>query len=184
MVEVLKKCFATNLNEYNNIGIDFEINKFLVWVSAATMVGIIFLNLYRRNIKLLVSRLFMHKAKSEETAKTLSELGLAESRGIKRMLTGENLLTKIVGRVGESKYSYEEYKALPKKEKVKRTSIDFSSAGFYVRNEHFLLGESVCFKYSTSIVRTVVECVFVVMICTCLIACMPGILNVINNLLK
>ena len=39
-------------------------------------------------------------------------------------------------------------------------------------------------RYVTSVPRTIVSCVFVAIICVCVIACMPEILRLINDLLK
>ena len=183
MLEIFKTCFSTNLNEYDNIGIDLEINKVLVVAFSAMMVGIIFFNLYRQNIKAMVSQLVRHGAKSEDCAKTLGALGLNNSRIIKNMLLGNNLLTKIVARKGEVRYEYSEYKALSKEEKRKALAVDLDTAEFYIREDKFTLADGVVARYGTSVINTLIACLFTAIICVCLIACMPGILNVINNML-
>ena len=100
------------------------------------------------------------------------------------MLLGENLLTRIVARVGDRRYEYEEYKALTKEEKEKISTVDYSTARFYIREDKLYLAEEVTARYESSLVNTVIACVFVAIVCVCLIACMPGILNVINNALS
>ena len=93
MFEVLKKCFSINLNEYKYIGVDLEINKIILCTAVVLMACIVVFNTYRANIKLTVSQLVRHKAKDEESAKTLSELGLDRSRAIKKLLGKNNMLT-------------------------------------------------------------------------------------------
>jgi hypothetical protein len=184
MFKVLKECFSSNLNDYDNIGINREINKVILGAVIALIVGVIFLNVYRGNIKLVVTQLTRHKSKSEEDAKTLTELGLDNNRITKWMLSRENLLTKIVGRKGEKKYGYEEYKALTKKERIEAEKFDINTAEFYIREEQRDLAKGAMERYGTSIMHTTMTCVFIAIISVCVIASMPEILDIINNLLR
>lgn len=183
MFEVLRECFAINLNDYENINFSLEINKVVLGVSIALVLGIIFLSLYRGNIRLVVMQLTRHGAQSEESAKKLSELGLEKSVFVKYLLSGNNALTKVVARVGEKKYSYEDYVALSKEERKESEKINFENAAFYIKEEEKNLVMTIMEKYSASVTRTALASVFVVIICVCVIACMPGILNVINKTL-
>ena len=184
MFEILKKCFSINLNDYEYINVDLEINKVVFGTFVALIISIIVFNLYRGNIKRVVSQLARHGAKSEDKAKTLAELGLDKSRAIKKLLSGENMLTKVVGRVGESVYGYDEYMALTKEEKKESDEFDVSEARFYIREEQADRAANIIEKYNTSAQRTAVACVFAAIVGVCLILSMPGILNVINNLLQ
>ena len=183
MLKVLKTCFSINLNEYENIGVDLEINKVLVIAFAAIIVGIILFNMYRQNIKLVVSQLIRHRAKSEDSAKTLGELGLHSNNAVRKMLLAENLLTRVVARCGERRFSHEEYKALTDEEKKEISTVDFDTARFYIREEKRTFAEGVVTRYNSSTPSTVISCVFAAIVCVCLVACMPGILNVINRIL-
>ena len=184
MLKIFKDCFSVNLNEYDNIRVNLEINKVILVAFFVLIIGIILFNSYRRNIRLAVSQLIRHGAKTQENAKTVGELGLGNVAPIKRMLLGENLLTRIVARVGDRRYEYDEYKALTKEEKEKISTGDFATARFYIREDKLYLAEEVTARYESSLVNTVIACVFVAIVCVCLIACMPGILNVINNALS
>ena len=184
MFEVLKKCFAINLNDYENINFDLEINKVILGAFCALMVGIVLLSIYRGTVRTVLMQLIRHGASAEENAKTLEELGLEKSRAVKQFLSGDNILTKMVSRVGEKKYSYKEYTELSKEEMRKTDKVDFSSARFYIKEEMKDRANVFVEKYVTSIPRTAASCVFVAIICICIIACMPEILNGINNLLK
>ena len=183
MFEVLKKCFSINLNDYEKINVKLEINKVVLGTLIALIIGVIFFNLYRGTIKLVVAQLVRHNAKNEDNAKTLSEIDLDKNKAVRWMLSGENLLTKIVGRRGEKRYEYEEYKALSKKERQEAEKFDIDAAEFYVRDEQSSLASTVVEGYGTSVMRTVVACVFIAIVGICIIACMPEILELINNLL-
>lgn len=187
MFKVLKECLSINLNEYENININLEINKVILAACGVFIIFIILFDVYRMGIRSMVNQLIRHGAKDEESAKSLKELGLEGTRiirVIKMMLARDNLLTKVVARSGEKKYSYEEYKALSKEEREENEKIDFSTATFYVKEEQSSLVSGIVEKYGTSVQRTALSCSFVVLMGICLVACMPGILNVLNNILK
>ncbi|MBQ7343522.1 MAG: hypothetical protein IJW53_02015 [Clostridia bacterium] len=184
MFEVLKKCFDINLNDYENIKFDLEINKVILGAFAVLMIGIVYLSFYRGSIRAVVMQLMRHNADSEEDAKTLGELGLDKSWMVKRLFSGNNILTKTVARVGEKKYEYEEYKALSKAERRESEKIDFAKAKFYISEENKDRAMNIVDRYVTSIPRTVASCVFIAIICVSVIACMPELLNLINNLLE
>ena len=184
MYKVLKECFSINLNDYDNIGINLEINKVILGAFIALIVGVVFLNLYRGSIKLVLMQLTRHGAKNEEDAKTLSEIGLNNNKVVRWMLKRENLLTKIVGRKGEKKYEYEEYKALSNKERVEIEKFDIDTAEFYIKEEQSTLAAGAMERYGTSVQRTVMTCVFIALVSICVIACMPEILDVVNDLLR
>ena len=169
-MEFLKTCFSINLNEYENIGIDLEINKVLAITFAVFITGIILYNSYRRNINLTLSQLIRHGARNEESAKTLKDLRLDEVAAVRRMLRGNNLLTKLVARAGDGK--------------SETLDDDLLKARFYIKEEKYLLAESMSTRRDASVPSTVMACIFTAIVCVCIIACMPGILNVINNLLQ
>ena len=187
MFKFLKECLSINLNEYENININLEISKVVLAACVAFIIGVILFDIYRGSIRVMVAQLMRHGAKDEENAKTLKEIGLEESRLIKvvkMMLSRDNLLTKVVARSGAKQYSYEEYTALSKEEKEKDSKIDFSTAKFYVKEEQSTLASGIVEKYGASVQRTALSCAFIILIGLCLIASMPGILNVVNNLIK
>lgn len=183
MLEVLKKCFAVNLNEYENINFDLEINVVVLGAFVAVILGVIFLSVYRGSIRVMVVQLTRHGAKDEESAKTLKELGLYDSRITKRLLSGHNVLTSVVGRVGAVKYDYETYMKMSEQERAESEKIEFDFARFYIKEEEANRAGFIVERYNTSLTRTLVSCLFVAILCCCIIACMPGILNVVNELI-
>ena len=184
MLEAIKKHFALNLKSYSNIGINLEINKIVLGTLIILILGVVVLNNYRGNVRLMAMQLTRHNAKNEDGAKTLKQLGLHKSNGIKKLLHGENTLTRIVARVGEVRYSYEEYKALSKKEKKAKVKIDFDEAEFYLREDQADRIANILEKYNVTIGRTAMTCIFIAILGGCVIACMPEILSIINNMLK
>lgn len=183
MSEALKNAFKINLSDYENISFDLEINKVILGASIALIIGIILFNTYRSKIRLVVMQLVRHEAYSVESAKTLTELRIDKTFILKYLFSGNNILTKIVARVGEKSYTYEEYVALSKEKREKAELIDFESEEFYIRDDKKDFALSVIDKYNTSLTKTILAIVFVMIMCVCVISCMPGILNVINNLL-
>ena len=183
MIDTLKKCFAINLSDYDNINFSLEINKVVLGACIALILGIVFLNLYRSNMRITVVQLTRHKARDEESAKTLRELGLANSRVIKKLLSGDNTLTKVVARVGALEYDYETYKAMDKKERLEAERIDFENARFYISESGATRAAFIAERYTSTLFGTILSCAFIAIICICIIVCMPGILDVVDGLL-
>jgi hypothetical protein len=183
MIEILKRCFEINLSDYENISFSLEINKVVLGAFIAVIAGVIYLNIYRGAIRLTVSQLTRHGARTEESAKTLSELGLASSRMVKHLLSGHNMLTDTVARAGAEKQDYETYVKMSKEERREAEKINFDDARFYIRESRSDRAAFILERYSTSPIRTAVTCIFFAILCGCIIACMPGILNVINEVL-
>ena len=184
MIENFKKCFSINLNDYENIGINLEINKVLLPAFIMFALLVVLLAIYRDNMRDVVVQLFRHDAIEKEKACTLEELGLSNNRIIPYLLSRDNLLTKVVGRVGKTEYSYEEYKALSKQERREAERIDFSSERFFIREEYIDRARHIKEKYETGKVRLLVGCLFLFLVYIAIAAAMPELLNLINNLLK
>lgn len=183
MLKVLKRCFEINLDEYENIGFSLEINKVVLGVCIALVAGVVFLHVFRGNVRLTIVQLMRHGAKCEDDARTLKELGLGDSRVIKRLLSKDNVLTKTVARVGEVKYDYETYVKMDKKARAEAERIDFSVAKFYVKEDEATRAAFISERYVTSPIRCAVSCLFVVIMTVIVIACMPGILSVVDALI-
>ena len=183
MLEVLKRCFSVNLNDYEHINFSLEINKVVLGTFVAVMLGVLFLNTFRGSIRMMVMQLTRHGATSEEKAKTLGELGLGNSRIIKKILSSHNVLTRTVARVGAEEYDYDTYVRMSAEERKAAETVDFDEARFYIREDSADRASFIIERYTVSIPRTLVTCAFLVILCGCAIAWMPGILNVVNDLI-
>lgn len=174
--------FFINLKDYSNIGIDFEINVFLFILTIALCICFFVVTIYRSSTQKLIKQLARFGCKDESTAKTLAELGLDRSGYLKMTLSHESRLTRVVGRVGEKIFTYEEYVAESKqKGGVKREKIDFSTAKFYIREDQHDTAKHILESYGTSIPRTVLYCVLFVSLYICIALVMPEILTAIDS---
>lgn len=170
-----------NLNEYKNLGVDFEINKFLIICLVGVVAAIIIINYVRSAMYLTVNKLIRHEAIGEENAKTVSELGLNIGR-VRRCLSTSSQLKTIVSRVGEKKLSYDEYIALVKSKKQSALKIDFDSAKFYINPEKKDDAREMGFKSRSVIINTVLFSILTLVIVVCLIFLMPEILSLFDNI--
>ena len=184
MIENFKKCFSINLKDYEMIGIDLQINKAILpgFVVFALLMVVLVVN--RNKMRTLIVQLMRHDAVSQEKACTLEELGLANERHVKYLLSGSNMLKRIVKQQGAKTYSYEEFKALSKEEKKKVEKIDFAEARFYICEEQIDRARHIKEKYQMNKWGLIIGLIFLALIYIGLAASMPEILNLINNLLK
>ena len=182
--ENLKTCLGINLNDYENIGVNLEINKVLLGFFIIFGIMMVMLSIYRKSMRDIVMQLMRHEAYSEDSACTLEEIKLNENIAVTYMLTHSDMLKRIVERVGRTQYTYEEYKALSKKERAESERIDFTTAKFYITESHLDRARHIKEKYVVDKTRLIVGCIFLFVVYIAIAVAMPEILNVINNLLE
>lgn len=178
MLKFYKKYFLLNLKSYPNLDVDFPITLVLFIFFIGLMIVSVVVNFKRSKIELTLRQLKRHNAESEESAKTLKELRL-DNFVIKFLLSREGQLTKLVKRVGEKNYSYEEYMALSRKERNEK--IDFENAKFYLREEGRERSEKILESSSPTLLNTILLCVFILAIFVCLSLVMPTLINLIDS---
>ena len=176
--------FFLNLNEYPNINIDFQINVFLLFLSIAICAAAVVVTIYRSTLQRVIKQLIRLEAFNEQSACTLADLGLEGSVFIKMALAREGRLTRMIGRVGEKKYTYEEYLALSKEKGFRHEKVDFATAQFYVREEQMDDAKNIVENYGTSVYRTALYCVLVMVLYVCLMLFMPEILSLIDGAIQ
>ena len=180
MLDDVKEYLSVNLNNYENIGINFEINKFILLCAVALCVVAFYVN-YRRALMVnIVKQLLRKNAISEESAKTLAELRLDSSRGIKKAICTSSQLRRLISIVGESRPTYEEY-VEAQKEKKKIDSPDPSTVRIYIRAESMDRAKHIYNTYNVSIFNTLLACVLIIAFGVCLVFVMPEILTLINS---
>ena len=189
---------SLNLADYDNIGIDFEISKFLLAVLVGLCISFFVIDWHRGYMLLAVKKLFRHGALDEASAKTLGELGLDRSFSVKWALSHETRLAKIVKRVGEIEYTYEEYIELEKQKKRKNKAKlandgaegaaltqsdkpDFKTARFYLNSNRIDQAREIEQNYSSSVIKTSVFCLMFVIIFVGITLIMPELLSFINS---
>lgn len=179
--KIIYDFFFLNLNEYSNINVDFQINIALFAIAIGICVAAIAITLYRSSLQKIIKQLTRFEAKDEASARTLAELGLEKSLILKMALSREGRLTRMIGRVGEVKYTYEEYIALSKEKGFRHEKVDFTVAQFYIRDDKQDDARNIIENYGASIYRALLYCVLVIALYVCLMIFMPEILTVINN---
>ena len=178
--EIFEYYFSLNLSEYSSIGIDFPINLFLVAFLIGMLVTIVVVNLLRTVNTQIVKKLLRYEAISEDSAKTIEELQL--NNNLTRLtLSGNGRIKRIIKRVGEKEYTYEEFNEQIKSKEYKEFKIDFRNSKFYIFNECIDEAKKIAETKNSSILNTILLCLFITIVFLCVIFCMPEILNFINN---
>ena len=150
----LRNYFFVDLSYYFHLGVTFYINVLIFALFVAFIAVMAVTNRLRQNMYLTVKQLYRHGAGSEDTAKTLVEIGLGQNKTVKRLLSGDGQLTSVVHRVGAKRYTYEEYVAATKAGKMPKESIDFSTASFYLSEEAAPRVKRILNGYNVSTLHT------------------------------
>lgn len=179
-MEFIKKAFLVNLADYENLGFNLPINILLLCVFVGMCIAFIAVDFNKRYMNLIVRQLLRHEAVGEAKAVSLSSLGLDGSRMVRLYLSGGGHLSRVVGRVGEPTYTYEEYVQLEKEKKLKREKIDFTSAVFYIREDALDRANNISANYRVSMVKTLLLCLLFMMIYLGIMMAMPELLGWVN----
>ena len=189
-----------NLKDYKNIGIDVEINKLILLFFGALIIGCIIVSINQMNLTLLIRKLMKIEAYTEESAKTLSELGLADNAGIKSLVNkNDGRISKIIAVVGIKRQTYEEYMEAERKRKEARRlppaerkavldslsvgEIDASNAKIYIPEDKKEYASYVYSSGNGSVVKTVLSCTLILVVAVAIILIMPTLLSLLNNIL-
>jgi len=175
------KYICLNLKDYPAVGIDLEINKLLLIVMTAIIIGTVIINRKRALITLTVSKLLRREAIGEENSVALKHLGI-DTKAVIRLLLGGGQIKTLVKIVGEVTPTYEEYVAKMKDKGYKGETVDLDSAELYLDREQLDTAKRIAQNRSSSPVNTLLFCVLVFAVFVCLILLMPEILTLLNNL--
>ncbi|MBQ2737372.1 MAG: hypothetical protein IJF38_01675 [Clostridia bacterium] len=125
-----QKYIELNLADFFDIGFDFKINKVLFFAFLGIIVACIFTNYIESGISLTLKRLLRTESHSEQSAKTLSELGLKNSKCVRLAIGRRGGMTARLIRIsGERALTYEECIAEEKrlreeKKKIRKARLD------------------------------------------------------------
>ena len=180
--EFYKNYICLNLNQYEGINVNFEINKFLIIALVGVIAAIIVLNIKRSAVYLTVNKLLRHEAIGKENAKSLIEMGIDIFK-VRSCLSEGSQIKVYVSRVGEEKLSYEEYIERMKNKTLPSDKIDFAEEKFYIKSENVAKAREVALKSNSLLLNTILFCVLTFIVFTMLILLMPEILNVVNGML-
>ena len=180
--DIYEKYFLLNLKDYPNIGINLEINALVLAFTVGVVIASLLINYHRGYTYLAAKRLLRHGALDEKNAKTLGELGI-NTASVRFALSRRGHLSKMVRRVGEPHYTYEEYVAKMKSRDKKDEKIDFSTAVFYLDEAHLDRARHISEAESPSLIKSILFACLILSIGICLFLLMPEILTGINSLL-
>lgn len=180
--ELIKYYFSINLSDYSGIGIDLPINLFLLAFLIGMLLTIIVVNLIRETNTNFVKKLIRYEAYNEESSKTLEEIKFNNIL-IRLTLNSNGMMKKIITRVGEKKYTYEEYKEAIKSKEFREEKIDFSKSKFYINENSIADAQRIAEMKNSSLLNTILICVLITIVVISLIICMPEILYYINSAL-
>ena len=197
MYEFYKNYLSINLADYENIGINLEINKVLFGLLIGIIVASILIGLQRNSMLILIKKLSRQSCVDSDSAKTLSELGI-NTYGVRTLIKTSARVGRIIQRVGAVDYTYEEYTAILKAKKRKKSKevtkdnvssidpdkkIDFNTAQFYLKDAESAETKNILDGKSNSLINTLLMCLLLVCIYTILLFLMPAILELINSVL-
>ncbi len=196
-MSLYEKYLSVNLKDYDSFGgFDFYISVFLAAITCLLCVGV-FISNHRKNTAVkIIKQLTRHGAKSEESAKTLSQIGIKDTLTTRRLLEVGTRLSRIITRVGTEEITPEEYLKIIKRKKrrsrkleaageVNSSSlrIDFEETLFYIPEEKALDAHAILMKGTTSVWQNILISVFFVSIFFCLMFFLPEILDFLDDLL-
>lgn len=180
----MKDFFFLNLNQYENISVNFPIGVFLILLTVAMCAAVFIINYRKYYTASMLKQLLRHGALDEQNAKTLSELRLTKVLGLKSALTRSGQLTFFVKRAGHIKPSYEEYIANTKKRGFKEGEIDFSEARYYLDAEKKEMAEKSLDSMNAEWWRpTFISAIFIAILILAVIF-LPDILELINSAVR
>ena len=196
MYEFYKNYLSVNLADYENIGINLEISKVLFGLLIGLIIASVIVSWQRNAMLAIIKKLNRRGCVDESSAKTLSELNI-NTFGVRTLVKTSSRVKRLIKRVGESEYTYEEYTALLKKKKEKKEGsekdgklplelekkIDFATAKFYLKDACSNDTKNILDKKKNPVLNTVLMCLLLVSVYTILLFLMPDILSLINSIL-
>ena len=172
-----------NLNEFENIGIDFYINVFFFFLSVAIIVIALVFEYSRGTVHITVKQLVRHEARGADNAKSLKELGLNRNRIVMLLLSRSRDLNSVVKRLGKPEIDYEGYMKLSREEKKKIFSIDFENEKFYLSEENKERVDRILSRYAFSLPRFIAFSVLVILLWGAVAAFSYEILAYLNSII-
>ena len=182
MQNFIEKYLELNLKDFENLGFDLEITKLLGFVFLGIMLAAVAMNLIKQNTSLIIKALLRHECTSEDTAKTLPELHISSKIAAIVAFSDSGRLRKVIKRVGEVEYSYEEYVKL-QKEKKKPKKLDSKATPLYIPKDKLDEAKRIFDKGSPTALDSLLICVLLAALYVCFIFIMPTLVSFVNSIL-
>jgi len=181
-MKFIKDFFLLNLSQFENFGIDFPIGAIITSFLLALCIAVFIVNYHKRYTTTLLKQLIRHEAYDEARAKTLSELRINASLGIRLALSRKGQLTYMVKRVGEKNQTYEEYIETSKKKGYKDEKINFDEARFHLDSERIDRAKRLVGSTNTEWWRPALMAIFIIAIWVIVALFLPNLLEALNNM--
>ena len=206
---IYTKYISVNLKDYIHPDLDFPINKVLIFVAIGLCIACIVINYTQSVTSRFLKKLIRLDAFSEDSSKTLKDLGLADHKQTQLIISrNSGAVKRILGVVGRKKITYEEYvaaenrkkelKKANKKARLTRSEtseeekssdqgsgldaeIDFETARFYVISDEKAYAERYI-RRDTSPLKTGLYCALIVLFFAVIIIAMPTLLTSIRGM--
>lgn len=200
--KIYTKYISLNLKDYIGEEYDFEINKVLIFIAIGICIACVFINYNQSVISRFLKKLIRLDAFDDDSSKTLKDLGLAEHKPTKSLISkNSGAIKRVLGVVGRKNLTYEEYVAAERAKKEAKKArltrknqsesesaessaptdiddslLDFSTARFFIIPEERDYAERYVHR-DTSPIKTAIYCVLIILIFAVLIAAMPTLLK-------
>ena len=171
-----------NLKDYRNIAIDLEITKLLGLLFIGVMIAAVLVNLFKQKSSLVIKSLLRYECTSEEKAKTLTELHISSRIAEHIVFSDTGRLRKIIKRVGEVEYSYDEFVKM-QKEKKKPERPDTKATRLYIPKERLDEAKRIFDKGAPTVLDSVLICVLLAALFVCFVFLMPTLVSFLNSML-
>lgn len=176
-----KDLILLNAKDYLQISSDVYINVIVLIIAGALCAASFIINYHKTYTLNMIKQLLRREATSEENAKTLAELRLDTSMGLKYALGRSGQLSDVVKRAGYVEPTYEEYLERTKDKKFKEEKIDFSTARFFIPSENVDKAVRIKEKENPTLTRTLLVCLLILSLSVCIMLLMPEILTLISG---
>ena len=173
----IKQFFFLNLKDYENLKFFLPIGMIVTLLAAALIAATFMITYRKRYMYAICTQLLRHEALSEDSAKTLKELRLANYAALRRALARGGQLTHIVKRANEVKPTYEE----AKKRGYKAEPIDFTEARFYISEDELGRAEGISKGSYPAWWKPIVASFFILAVLVLLVIFLPELVELINE---
>lgn len=180
---MFKEFIFLNLNQFENIGLNFPIGAFVLFASVAMCVSLFAFHYHKSYTTAFIKGLLRHEAVGDKKGVSLKKLHLDGSYFLKLTLSRKSgPITHITARVGAKEISYEEHLEKIKEKGYKEEKIDFESALFYIRDDMVDAARAEADKHDSSWLKPIIISVIILAITVVLSIYLKDILGFINNL--
>ena len=194
---------SVKLNEFSGFESELQINKPLFFVFLGIMAAAMIITYNNSFATLVLKKLTRVGAFGEENGKSLSDIGLGDSKAVKTLLKRKSgAIKSIILQKDEKKLSFEEYnelesakkklKNLSREEKKQKLSeineklsltVNFETAEFYIPNDKKDASERFIADKSTTMLNGIVCCALLLVFYIVIAFAMPSILSFISRII-